>query len=196
MSANSFSTIPWSDERVERLKTLWAQGLSCSQIAKDLQGVTRNAVIGKVTRLDLEGRARPSAPEVARPRLKKVVAAKPAPRPKPNLPKADAFVLPPITGKPSRPVETIIANVEARVAYVEPVTKDVATRTVLNIRLFGECRWPVGDPLAEGFGLCGAPCSPEGPYCAAHSARAYQPPKQGKPKRSYTELARSLRRYV
>ncbi len=48
----------WTDERVELLKKLWADGLSASQIAAELGGVTRNAVIGKVHRLGLSGRAK------------------------------------------------------------------------------------------------------------------------------------------
>uniref|UniRef100_UPI0028AB0CB5 GcrA family cell cycle regulator n=1 Tax=Shinella sp. TaxID=1870904 RepID=UPI0028AB0CB5 len=48
----------WTDERVERLKKLWAEGLSASQIAAQLGGVSRNAVIGKVHRLNLPGRAK------------------------------------------------------------------------------------------------------------------------------------------
>src|SRR5215475_6768251 len=52
----------WTDERVELLKKLWQDGLSASQIAKQLGGVTRNAVIGKVHRLGLAGRATPSRP--------------------------------------------------------------------------------------------------------------------------------------
>ena len=43
----------WTDERVELLKKLWADGLSASQIAAELGGITRNAVIGKVHRLGL-----------------------------------------------------------------------------------------------------------------------------------------------
>jgi GcrA cell cycle regulator len=57
----------WSDVRVEQLKTLWTEGLSASQIARALGGVTRNAVIGKVHRLGLAGRASPSRAE--RPRV-------------------------------------------------------------------------------------------------------------------------------
>jgi len=57
----------WTDERVELLKKLWQDGLSASQIAKQLGGVTRNAVIGKVHRLGLAGRASPSRSE--RPRM-------------------------------------------------------------------------------------------------------------------------------
>ena len=57
----------WTDERVDQLKTLWTEGLSASQIARVLGGVTRNAVIGKVHRLGLAGRATPSRSE--RPRM-------------------------------------------------------------------------------------------------------------------------------
>src|ERR1700754_4502834 len=57
----------WSDERVEQLKSLWTEGLSASQIARALGGVTRNAVIGKVHRLGLAGRASPARTD--RPRL-------------------------------------------------------------------------------------------------------------------------------
>jgi len=57
----------WTDERVEQLKSLWTEGLSASQIARVLGNVTRNAVIGKVHRLGLAGRATPA--RVERPRL-------------------------------------------------------------------------------------------------------------------------------
>ena len=67
----------WSDERVEVLKKLWGEGQSASQIAKELGGVTRNAVIGKVHRLGLSNRtvAGKPAAAAAKPAAKK--AAKP-----------------------------------------------------------------------------------------------------------------------
>ena len=58
----------WNDERVELLKKLWADGLSASQIAAELGGVTRNAVIGKVHRLGLSGRAKSPSSGIPRPR--------------------------------------------------------------------------------------------------------------------------------
>ena len=58
----------WTDDRVEQLKKLWADGLSASQIASKLGEVTRNAVIGKVHRLGLAGRATTSRVRTARPR--------------------------------------------------------------------------------------------------------------------------------
>jgi GcrA cell cycle regulator len=70
----------WTEERVELLKKLWLEGLSASQIAGVLaEGVTRNAVIGKVHRLKLSGRAKPasSTPRVRqapRPATRRVAA--------------------------------------------------------------------------------------------------------------------------
>ena len=67
----------WTEERVETLKKLWTEGHSASQIANQLGGVTRNAVIGKVHRLGLSGRATPSRPVKRPPRLAR---PKPAPQ--------------------------------------------------------------------------------------------------------------------
>src|SRR3712207_8442278 len=70
----------WTDERVELLKKLWTDGLSASQIAAELGNVTRNAVIGKVHRLGLSGRAKDkaaSAPQ--RPRKPSRAPSAPAP---------------------------------------------------------------------------------------------------------------------
>ena len=58
----------WTDERVELLKKLWSDGLSASQIAAELGGITRNAVIGKVHRLGLSGRAKSASSAAPRPR--------------------------------------------------------------------------------------------------------------------------------
>jgi GcrA cell cycle regulator len=85
----------WTDERVEQLKKLWAEGLSASQIARVLGEVTRNAVIGKVHRLGLSGRAsparieRPRYPKPARRMVKPMLAepviiAEPEPEPEPG----------------------------------------------------------------------------------------------------------------
>ena len=81
----------WTDERVEQLKALWADGLSASQIARILGNVTRNAVIGKVHRLGLAGRAGPARAE--RPRN---VAHRPAVRAhikEPEIVEEDPIVL-------------------------------------------------------------------------------------------------------
>ena len=64
----------WTDERVELLKKLWADGLSASQIAAELGGITRNAVIGKVHRLGLSGRAKSPSSAAPRPRKARALA--------------------------------------------------------------------------------------------------------------------------
>lgn len=165
----------WTDERVEMLKKLWQDGLSASQIAKQLGGVTRNAVIGKVHRLGLSGRAAPSkpartvfkAPRPARP----VVAAPSAPR------------------RIAEPASSL-APQTAPVRYVE---EEPGMATVLTLGAH-MCKWPIGDPSLDSFTFCGRR-SGEGPYCQEHSQIAYQPP-QAKKKSSASELARSLRRYI
>lgn len=76
----------WTDERIDTLKRLWEQGLTASQIADDLGGVTRNAVIGKAHRLGLK--ARPSPVKATDDTT--AVAAKASPPPKPAEPKSVA----------------------------------------------------------------------------------------------------------
>ncbi len=73
----------WTDERVETLKKMWAEGQSASQIAKELGGVTRNAVIGKVHRLGLSNRVGGSAVEADEPEVAAPVTPRPEPSPKP-----------------------------------------------------------------------------------------------------------------
>jgi len=161
----------WTEERVETLKKLWADGLSASQIAKQLGGVTRNAVIGKVHRLGLSGRAAPSRP-AHRP------APKPAPRPrqKPAAP-ASAKAKP---ATPPTPVRDAPAPVEpARLASGEYAT-------VLTLK-DSMCKWPIGDPADTTFRFCGRRSGPGAAYCEAHAQMAYQP--QAKRKRKPAEDA-------
>ncbi|MGV8985114.1 MAG: GcrA family cell cycle regulator [Cypionkella sp.] len=93
----------WTDERVETLKKMWAEGQSASQIAKELGGVTRNAVIGKVHRLGLSNRVGPgTAPEEEIEEAP--VAATPAPAPAAAKPVEPARVAEPVrTAEPPRP---------------------------------------------------------------------------------------------
>ena len=81
----------WTDERVEQLKALWTEGLSASQIARALGGVTRNAVIGKVHRLGLAGRAGP--PRAERPRTVSHRSVMRVAAPEPEIVEEDPIVL-------------------------------------------------------------------------------------------------------
>ena len=165
----------WTDERVELLKKLWQDGLSASQIAKQLGGVTRNAVIGKVHRLGLSGRATPSKP--ARTVFK-------APRP-----------ARPISTAPSTPrrLAEPVSLHSHPVMPVRLVDEAPGTATVLTLAVH-MCKWPIGDPAADNFSFCGDHAE-DGPYCLRHSQVAYQP-AQTKKRSGPAELARSLRRYI
>ncbi|MBN8290338.1 GcrA cell cycle regulator, partial [Rhodobacter sp. NTK016B] len=73
----------WTDERVELLKKMWAEGKSASQIAKELGSVTRNAVIGKVHRLGLSSRTTGDSEPAATPAPQQPAAEPPAAQPAP-----------------------------------------------------------------------------------------------------------------
>lgn len=164
-------TAGWTEERVGALKKLWLEGQSASQIAKQLGGgVTRNAVIGKVHRLGLSGRAAPSQPARA-PRT-----------PRPRVPIA----------QPSAPRR--IEAVQPRPAQPAPPGPELTgTATVMTLGAH-MCKWPIGDPTSREFSFCGRRAS-EGVYCMEHARVAYQPQvKKGKD--GAAELARSLRRYI
>jgi GcrA cell cycle regulator len=90
----------WTDERVETLKRMWAEGQSASQIAKELGGVTRNAVIGKVHRLGLSNRV---IGDAAKPSSADPVAEAPAPRAA-DLPEPEDVVRPAVQPERPRPV--------------------------------------------------------------------------------------------
>ena len=165
----------WTDERVTTLKKLWLDGLSASQIAKQLGGVTRNAVIGKVHRLGLSGRAAPSKPQrtvFKAPRPARVATAAPS---------APRRIAEPVSAAPA----------PSPVRYVEEAP-GMATVLTLGAHM---CKWPIGDPSLDTFTFCGRRSDEVGPYCHEHAQVAYQP-AQAKKKSSAAELARSLRRYI
>ena len=174
----------WTDDRVTTLKKLWLDGLSASQIAKQLGGVTRNAVIGKVHRLGLSGRAAPSQP--ARPAFKAPRPARPAAQTMPSAPRRV------VTPEHTQNQSVVSAGVAPPTL---PAFRDEqpGSATVLTLGAH-MCKWPIGDPSSDGFTFCGRRSS-EGPYCGEHARVAYQP-QQSKKKAGPTELARSLRRYI
>jgi GcrA cell cycle regulator len=165
----------WTDERVSTLTKLWTEGLSASQIAKQLGGVTRNAVIGKVHRLGLAGRATPSRP-AKRPR--------PAARPRATTGQQIAPLRPRPTAPPTL---TLVSN-------LAPLKRDDGSVTTVLTLSDQVCRWPIGDPNDKEFGFCGRnACG--GPYCQDHARAAFQPQKP-RARRAYgepDELRRMLR---
>ncbi|HFC04341.1 MAG TPA: GcrA cell cycle regulator [Rhizobiales bacterium] len=154
----------WPDERVEILKQLWTDGLSASQIAAKLgDGITRNAVIGKVHRLGLSGRGSPA--RVARPRTRR-------PR-QPSAPKRM-----PTNGNAALKAKPSAAPVRRREPAPEPIRLvDIPEGERIGILSLTEktCRWPLGDPGSDEFCFCGQLPQDGTPYCDYHASVAYQP---------------------
>lgn len=166
----------WNDERVELLKKLWSEGLSASQIASRLGGVTRNAVIGKVHRLGLSGRATTSRVKVVRPRKRANNASARSPR-------ANFYANGAAAGK--APFDPAFAPQE--LPQVEELHIPLEERVSLVELKEGMCRWPIGDPTQEDFHFCGRSKVPGMPYCEFHARVAYQP--VGSRRRSGTQAA-------
>jgi GcrA cell cycle regulator len=186
----------WTDERVELLKKMWGEGQSASQIAKELGGVTRNAVIGKVHRLGLSNRAtsasaadaskteakakaapkkeaapKPKPKEAAAPAPEPAAAA-PAPAPRPAVSPARKAIIPagqPLPPQPS--ANEISPEALAKVNEVEKKSKKLGLLELTE----RTCKWPVGDPATEDFWFCGLPVRAGKPYCEAHVGVAFQP---------------------
>lgn len=160
--------LQWTDDRVELLKKLWNDGLSASQIANELGQVTRNAVIGKVHRLGLSGRAK--APASTAPRARKPTRAAPSAPPRPSLPSTRSN----LAFKP-RPAPEALPVVEAAPrAEVDNVVPMGERCTIMELKEFS-CRWPIGEPGKDDFRYCGARSGAGIPYCTYHSRIAYQP---------------------
>lgn len=183
----------WTDERVERLSTLWLEGRSASQIATELgEGVSRNAVIGKVHRLGLSGRAVPPA-DAAAPRIREALAPEPVaevpPPPEPVMaerPPVEAA--PPAVPEAPAVAAHAVDDVASILDAAEPITIDLpALRAVKDVvipisdrvtilELSGSmCRWPIGDPTNAEFRFCGCRAVGTLPYCQDHARVAFQP---------------------
>lgn len=191
----------WTDERVETLKRMWAEGQSASQIAKELGGVTRNAVIGKVHRLGLsnrvEGDEQPAAAPAPEPAPEPVVAApavetarverpapvqpepvaeapeqpEPAPAPQPVFTPRRPIVP---AGQPLPPQPSANEISPETLASVREVEKRALKLSLMELTE-RTCKWPIGDPATDKFWFCGLPSTPGKPYCEAHIGVAFQP---------------------
>ncbi len=177
----------WTDERVERCLKLWADGWSATAIARDLGGITRNAVLGKIHR---KGKA------------ERHTASKPS---RPARPPRPAPVLQVAAPSPPRPLAVKLAG--NGTVFTEPETPR-PPREVVALRAEGpgsatsltlgayQCKWPIGDPRDEDFTHCGDRAL-DGPYCDHHATLAYQASTPtSRRARTPDELFRSIRRYV
>lgn len=144
-------SVVWTEEEDATLKRLWAEGYSGSEIGVILHR-TRNAIIGRVHRLDLPPRA------VATMTPPKSGKRRAAPRPL----------------KPRR--VTHFPRVELTVAVVAPVPA-MASVMALTARM---CRYPIGDPKKPGFGFCGAKKQEGSSYCGFHHRICWTLPDRGR----------------
>ena len=191
----------WTEERIERLKKMWHDGATASQIADELGGVSRNAVIGKAHRLGLEQRPSPVKPGEEK-EAKKAAPAAPAPAPKP-APKAEKPASPAPGATSAEPQQPAAPRRAPEMQYrsigpggfvrqgpgdqqapIPPApprrlvpakpSPEVADKTSLldlNDRI---CKWPIGHPGEPDFHFCGDPANPGFPYCVQHCGVAYQ----------------------
>ena len=156
----------WTEDRVEILKKLWGDGRTAAEIAKELGGVTRNAVIGKAHRLKLSNRVSPIQSNSKKPAVvasnnnlaaPKKAAVKAAP-----VAAAATSVAKPV--EKAQPLKPVISEGDAK-----------RKRYALTALKPGMCRWPIGDPRDENFGFCGCKITtPGSSYCDEHAAVAYQ----------------------
>ena len=163
----------WTEERVELLKKLWAEGLSAAQIAKRLEVVSRNAVIGKIHRVgppvrDMPVRIRPS-----------VLRRTPSER----APRSSSAA--------SRPAEPGVRL--APTLRVVAEAPGLATAATLQAHM---CKWPIGHPDDSAFTFCGQSAASGRPYCAQHANLAYRPVAGVGARNTLTpDLVRLLARY-
>ena len=189
----------WTDDRVEILKKLWVEGQSASQIAKELGGVTLNAVIGKVHRLGLSNRATSSSSSKSDTKSKtsvksmsdtkrvsnktstsKVTSANSPSEPRSNVTSLRRQIIPagqPLPPQPS--ANEISPEALARVSEIEKKAKKISLLELTE----RTCKWPVGDPATEEFWFCGLPSQAGKPYCEAHVGVAFQPMSQRRDRR-------------
>jgi len=182
----------WTDERVELLSQLWLEGRSASQISAVLgAGLTRNAVIGKVHRLGLAGRAKTTSPSPSSSAGSSSArsaapssARRPTPRPATNAGSgASVNAVAGNGGGGGRVVHGNTVMTLAPEAAAEPevvrTEEDVVVPMSLRVTIVdlkeSMCRWPLGDPTSGDFRYCGSPAPGAGPYCSHHGKMAYQP---------------------
>jgi GcrA cell cycle regulator len=191
----------WTDERIEQLKKMWANGATASQIADELGGVSRNAVIGKAHRLGLDARPSPVKPgeekekkAPASPAAKPARAETSARRAAPASTEEAATPHPPRTPQRVHPegiqyrsigpggfVRQGPGDTQAPIPPAPPrrlvpakPSAEVADKTSLldlNDRI---CKWPLGHPGEPDFHFCGKAANPGFPYCVDHCGVAYQ----------------------
>jgi GcrA cell cycle regulator len=162
----------WNEERVATLTKLWREGYSASQVARQLGGVSRSAVIGKVHRLGLAGRDAPSRPH------------SPGGRPSTRLR---------ATAGGTRRAATPVRQARQEAPAAPRVQIELSPTATLVTLTEHACRWPIGDPDQPGFGFCGRLKAHGTTYCTGHSAMSVR--RRDAPLRT-KEIDHLVHRYV
>lgn len=140
----------WSEERTATLKKLWLEGLSASQVARQLGGVSRSAVIGKVHRLGITVRETPVRQRTTTIRAPSRIAVR-------QRPSRETTAAPHVAPRFERTEEDLLP-----------------TSGILELGAHS-CRWPIGNPEGDDFGFCGRPkLTARGSYCEQHTAGAFR----------------------
>lgn len=187
----------WTDDRVDQLKKMWSEGLTASQIAAKLGGVSRNAVIGKVHRLKLESRAqspkstsgrKPAAPRAVSPGARAGGTGG-------GTRSSSRGGSSSMGGGAPRSMSTVTQTVGATVMKtevegqtlaeldtrpIEDVVVPIARKLTLIEITEKTCKYPFGDPLTDDFYFCGHDVHEETPYCNYHGKVVYQQPHERK----------------
>lgn len=160
----------WTAERVEKLKKLQLDGMSCSLIASRLGGgATRNSVIGKLHRLGLARGGQNQYPRIH----KNTGGGNRRYKRKPNKP----FRIVSYRRDPIDAAAVAAAKEELLAILTAPeVDVPVKERRGVAELLDKQCRWPIVDPQHKDFHFCNGQATPGLPYCKFHAARAFVPP--------------------
>ena len=137
----------WTPEREKKLRELWKKGHSASQIASMLEGTTRNAVIGKAHRLNLEARNTSRKSEI-----------------KTNKP---------VNSSPENKNQKIGRKAKFKALLLD---KNFEKENPIKFHEITDkaCRWPIGHPHESNFYFCGRTPMEKFPYCKLHVLYAFQ----------------------
>ena len=151
----------WTEERVSLLRKLWGEGHTAAEIAKQLGGVTRNAVIGKAHRLKLSNRVspiqqnkKPANKNIERKTVKKT---------------AHIGI---VSSRSNTSISSSTGQTPQRTSGAD-INDNEELYSLMDLKP-RMCRWPYGDPKHEDFGFCGDSAMPGLPYCEKHAKMAYQ----------------------
>lgn len=141
----------WNEERTAVLKKLWLEGMSASQVARQLGGVSRSAVIGKVHRLGITVREAPVRQRTGSVRSPSRIQVRP---------------------RTTR--EIAVATPRAAAPRPARLADDLLpTASILGLEIHS-CRWPIGNPDQNDFGFCGREKPARGSYCDQHAQGAFR----------------------